>query len=79
MDAAIALVSLLNPFSPKLPEELRQGWQDNIIPYEISRNYFSAIHKKRKTLMAEYEISPHLEETEEYNTKLIFSIYENQE
>ena len=72
------LISLLDPFSPKLPEELRHGWQDNSIPYEISRNYFSAIHKKRKTLMAEYDISSHVEETEELNTKLIISIYEKQ-
>ena len=73
------LISLLDPFSPILPEDVRQGWKDKNTPYEISRNYFAAIHKKRKNLIEKYEKSSYEEDNDELSTNLIFSIYEKQD
>ena len=76
------LISILDPFSPKVPEKVREGWPNSDIPYEISRNYFSAIHKKRKKLIENIEKNVQTEqsgETDEPVTKLIFRIYSEQE
>ena len=72
------LISLLDPFSPKVSEEVRQGWINPDIPYEISRNYFYAIHNKRKKLIEIFEKEVHGDVIEEPDTKLIFSIYSKQ-
>ena len=64
------LISLLDPFSPKLPEELRNEWKNADEVYELSRNY-----KKREGLMEKYEKEIGEKEADEPSTNIVISLY----
>ena len=74
-DHQLFLISLLDPFSPKLPEELRREWKDAGSAYEVSRNFFAAIHKRRTGLMETLEKENKTKETNEPHTDIIISLY----
>ena len=74
-DHQMFLISLLDPFSPKLPEELRNEWKNADEVYELSRNYFAAIHKKREGLMEKYEKEIGAKEADEPSTNIVISLY----
>ena len=42
---------LLDPLSSHVPTEIRERWSSQAIAYEISRNFFYTLHKKRTKLM----------------------------
>ena len=69
------LISLLDPLSPKLPEDVRQGWSDIDAAYELSRNYFSAIHKQRQKFVESYEKGLDVNVVEERDSRIVISLY----
>ena len=50
-DEKTLLLSLLDPYSPLLPAEIREGWTDQDLVYKTSRNYFYDLHKKREKII----------------------------
>ena len=47
----ILLLCLLDPLSPRLPEDLRTSWVSEHDVYQLSRNFCYSMHKKRTKLM----------------------------
>ena len=45
------LTTILDPFSPRVHPEIREGWLDSKVVYGISRDFIYGIHKKREKLM----------------------------
>ena len=45
------LLCLLDPFSPLVPQELRDSWESEDAIYQISRNFCFAMHNKRKKII----------------------------
>ena len=45
---------LLDPLSSNVPVDIREGWSSAAAAYEISRNFFHALHKKRTKLMEKF-------------------------
>ena len=46
------LLAILDPESPKLPDDLRNGWKSKRKVYEITRSYLFNVHKKREQIKA---------------------------
>ena len=46
------LVCLLDPFSPKVPEDLRNSWETAEDIYKWARNFCYAMHNKRTKILA---------------------------
>lgn len=56
MDTSDKLLKiLLDPLSSDVPIDIREGWSSQAAAYEISRNYFYALHKKHTKLMEKLE------------------------
>ena len=70
------ILALLDPFSPLLPEDIRDSWRDSDEAYELSRNYFYNLHKKREKIN-ESKSGEHSRSEDEDVTKIIISVYEN--
>ena len=45
------LVCLLDPYSPLVPDDVRQSWLSEEAVYETSRNFCYAMHNKRTKLL----------------------------
>ena len=45
------LLCLLDPFSPLVPQELRDSWESEDAIYQISRNFCFAMHNKRTKII----------------------------
>ena len=77
-DPKLLLLILLDPYSPLVPSDVREGWtttSENV--YKMSRDYFYDIHKKREKIIevSKEAISDH-EESED-KTEIIIALYEN--
>ena len=72
----IIFLAILDPYSPLLPEDIRGGWKSSNEIYELSRNYFYDLHKKREKLTESTSNSDSLPENEDI-TDIIISVYEN--
>ena len=46
----LLLVALLDPYSPLLPKNLKESWRNEDEAYQLSRNYFYDLHKKREKI-----------------------------
>ena len=51
------LLSLLDPLSPLVPEELRSSWISEMDIYKWSRKFCHAMHKKRTKLIESLNIN----------------------
>ena len=69
-DEKTLLLSLLDPYSPLLPAEIREGWTDQDLVYKTSRNYFYDLHKKREKIIGS-------EKQESDNSKIMVALYKN--
>ena len=47
------LICLLDPYSPRVPEEVRLSWSSEEKVYEVSRNFCYAMHNRRTKLHKE--------------------------
>ena len=47
------LLCILDPLSPRVPEDLRMSWTSEDEIYELSRNFCYAMHKRRTRLLEE--------------------------
>ena len=74
-DERVLLLSLLDPFSPIVPADVRESWTDSDKVYQTSRNYFHDIHKKREKLVEKTESLQPMREHDD-NTKLIVTLYQ---
>ena len=74
-NSLLFLISLLDPLSPKLPEDVRRGWVDIDATYELSRNYFSAIHKRRQKFIESYEKGLDVNVVEDKDSRIVISLY----
>ena len=45
------LLCILDPFSPRVPNELQKSWKSETDIYRVSRNFCYAMHKKREKLL----------------------------
>ena len=72
----ILFLAILDPFSPLLPEDIRGGWKSSNEIYELSRNYFYDLHKKREKIIETTSNKETLPENEDV-TDIIISVYEN--
>ena len=45
------LLCLLDPFSPLVPQELRDSWESEDAIYQLSRNFCFAMHNKRTKIL----------------------------
>ena len=45
------LLCLLDPFSPRVPQDLRDSWESEDAMYQLSRNFCYAMHNKRTRLL----------------------------
>ena len=45
------LLCLLDPFSPRVPQDLRDSWESEDAIYQVSRNFCYAMHNKRTKLL----------------------------
>ena len=45
------LLCLLDPFSPRVPQDLRDSWESESEIYQLSRNFCYAMHNKRTKLL----------------------------
>ena len=68
------LLSLLDPFSPLVPAEVRESWTDNDLVYKTSRNYFYDLHKKREKLVEKIDGDRSIQETND-KTNIIVELY----
>ena len=69
------LIALLDPFSPKVSADIREGWTGGAAVYAVSRNYFAAIHKRRKGLMEKNERETEIRDETEPRTDIVISLY----
>ena len=72
----LLLAALLDPFSPFLPLELREGWRNSDEAYQLSRNYFYDLHKKREKIAANKN-DKHFGPEDDDVSKIIINVYEN--
>ena len=74
-DLRLLLLILLDPYSPLVPSDVREGWStttDEV--YKLSRDYFYDIHNKREKLIeASKELN--IQEPED-NSEIIIALYE---
>ena len=77
-DPKLLLLILLDPYSPLVPSDVREGWTTTSGDvYKLSRDYFYDIHKKReKIIEVSKEAIPDHEESED-KTEIIIALYEN--
>ena len=54
-DERVFLLSLLDPFSPLVPADVRDSWKDSDKVYKTSRNFFYDLHKKREKIIEKKE------------------------
>ena len=45
------LLYILDPFSPRVPLELRESWKSKAATYKLSRDFCFAMHKKRTRIL----------------------------
>ena len=72
----VLLVALLDPFSPLVPNDLKEGWRNKDEAYKLSRNYFYDLHKKREKIN-ENKSYQHIQPEEDDTTQIIINVYEN--
>ena len=75
-DNKLLLLALLDPFSNLLPTDISQGWRSASEAYELSRNYFYALHKKREKFIKITQPKQTNPENE-HVSDLIISVYKN--
>ena len=75
-DQKLLFLALLDPYSSYLPEDLRESWKNKELAYELSRNYFFALHKKREKVM-ETSINEQNQPENEDVTQIIINVYQN--
>ena len=73
-DEKTLLLSLLDPFSPLVPAEVRETWTDSDLVYKTSRNYFYDLHKKREKLVEKMGRDNSIQETND-KTNIIVALY----
>ena len=73
-DEKTLLLSLLDPFSPLVPAEVRESWTDSDLVYKTSRNYFYDLHKKREKLVEKIDRDQSIQETND-KTNIIVALY----
>ena len=49
----IIILAILDPESPKLPEEIRFGWKSSHVTYKLTRDFLYNIHRKRTKITEE--------------------------
>ena len=67
------LTILLDPMSPRVPLEIREGWTDLYKVYSVSRDFFHALHKKRNKLVDNFDTNSH--NTPEDKLDIVVSLY----
>ena len=72
----LLFLALLDPYSPLLPDDIKQGWKSTNTAYELSRNYFFDLHKKREKVMETTANKKSQPENEDV-TEIIVSVYSN--
>ena len=72
----VLLVALLDPFSPLVPNDLKEGWRNKDEAYKLSRNYFYDLHKKREKIN-ENKNCQQTQPEEDDTTQIIINVYEN--
>ena len=75
-DQKLLLLALLDPYSSYLPEDIRNAWKSKELAYELSRNYFFDLHKKREKIMETSTNKKNQPETEDV-TQIIINVYQN--
>ena len=75
-DLKLLLLALLDPFSTFLPDNIKESWTKPEIAYELSRNYFYDLHKKREKLI-EATLTKQTQPEIEDETQIIISVYEH--
>ena len=45
------LIAIIDPESPKLPQNIREGWIDISAAYSIGRNFVYSMYIKRRNLL----------------------------
>ena len=76
----LLLQILLDPFSSKVPVEVRNGWSSSDEAYKLSRNYFYHIHKKREKIinnLTKNQPNNANNHEPEDKTEIIITMYEN--
>ena len=78
-DITFLLVILLDPFSSKVPDQVKESWTNKNEAYSLTRNYFYDIHKKREKIMENIENSnKNIELDIEDTTEMIITLYEKE-
>ena len=75
-DLKLLLLALLDPFSTFLPDNIKESWSKSEVAYELSRNYFFDLHKKREKLI-EATLTKQTQPEIEDETQIIISVYEH--
>ena len=73
---------LLDPFSSRVPIEVKNGWSSSDEAYKLTRNYCYHIHKKRDKLIEnigknQQNIENEIESESEDKTEIFITVYEN--
>ena len=76
LDQKLLLLALLDPYSSFLPTDIREGWRSEEEAYQLSRNYFFALHKKREKIIEAKQLKESSPE-DEHITDIIVSVYQN--
>ena len=76
LDQQLLFLALLDPYSPYLPEDIRETWKNKELAYQLSRNYFYDMHKKREKIMETSTNKQNEPETEDI-TQIIINVYQN--
>ena len=78
VDKDLLLVILLDPFSSKVPADVRESWSSKDEAYALSRNYFYDIHKKREKMLENIAQShQNIELDIEDENEIIITLYES--
>ena len=72
------LLILLDPYSPLVPSDIREGWRNSDEVYKLSRNYFYDIHKKREKMIEAINKNYLAQHETEDKTEIIITLYEMQ-
>ena len=69
-------LALLDPFSSLLPENIKLSWKNSEMAYQLSRNYFFDLHKKREKIIERTSNEQTLPEKKDI-TQIIIYVYEH--
>ena len=77
-DLKLLLLILLDPYSPLVPSDVREGWSTTSEEvYKLSRDYFYDIHNKREKLIeASKELISNIQEPED-NSEIVIALYKS--